>query len=384
MFAIGLMSGTSMDGVDAALIETDGTSALIRPIDHLHLPYLPAFRAELRLAEKAVYKSQGRLSPDDLKNITEQSTSQHQNAVNQLLQKLNLPHQAIDVIGYHGQTLLHRPKEGISVIIGNGQNLADLTGIAVVNDFRSADIAAGGQGAPLAPLFHHALAIRDQCIPIAVLNCGGISNITLAYSDDPSDLFAFDTGPGNALIDRLIRVRTHQKEHMDKDGYYGLKGTINEESLNHLHQSAIRHHGQNYLLMPPPKSLDTHDMIIPSHLDSLSIEDAAATLEYFTADVIVKSLSLLNRAPPNHWVLAGGGWHNPVIKQSLSELLQRQIGPKLILQTADEKGWHSQAMEAQLFAWLAVRSLKQLPLSLPNTTGVPAPLTGGCHYRPSS
>jgi len=371
-----------MDGIDAALLETDGTSSLIRPIEHIHIDYDSSFRTRLRATESTVHRLNGLFSQTDLADIALQSTQWHATAIEILLQKASLSADCIDVIGYHGQTLLHRPKQGVCINIGEGQLLADLTGIPVINDFRSADIAAGGQGAPLAPLFHQALAERDGYLPVAIVNCGGIANITLIGGSEPSDIQAFDTGPGNALIDRLIRERTNHQEFMDTDGHYGLRGVVHSDVLRQLHEKAIWQDGKNFLQQPPPKSLDTHDMTLPSCLDALSPEDAAATLEMFTAETIVNSLLLLDRPMPAHWILAGGGWHNPVILRSLTTLLQKHLGEALILETADTCGWSTQAMEAQLFAWLAVRSLKGLPLSIPETTGVSKPLTGGCHYTP--
>jgi len=373
MLAAGLMSGTSMDGIDAALLQTDGTAGLIRPVAYTTLSYSAEFRRKLKSAELAV--SMGEI-PDP--KIIAESTELHRQALEQLLQISDTKPEQIGVVGYHGQTLLHRPAEGRSVIIGDGAKLAKDLGICVVNDFRGNDLAHGGQGAPLAPLYHHALTVRDHLWPAAVVNCGGIANITFIPSDDPAKMLAFDTGPGNALIDRLVRLRTDTREFMDKDGQYGRNGSANREALDTLWREAVISRGnrkKNYLQLPPPKSLDTHDMVLPSCIDSLSIEDACRTLEEFTAQTIAASLHFLDGPPPKRWILAGGGWHNPVITDTLQGLL-----PDCQFQTASDCGWNTQMLEAELFAWLAVRSLKNLPLSLPGTTGVPVPLSGGKLY----
>lgn len=371
-----------MDGIDAALIETDGTSALIRPIGHHHITYPDSFRIMLRDAEAAALACSGMPGKSRFHSVTERSTHKHAEAVSAILKKTGVSPKEIDIIGYHGQTLLHRPQQGISLNIGDGQLLANLCGIPVVNNFRQADIQAGGQGAPLAPLYHQAVALNHGFLPAAVVNCGGIANITLIYGSDPADVVAFDSGPGNALVDRLVRERTQNCEHMDKDGGYGLRGRLNTSVLAELRAEAVWQNGSNYLLMPPPKSLDTHDMLLPPGINTLSIEDACATLEMFTADCIVQSIDLTELPAPAHWILAGGGWRNPCILQYLKTLLHQKLGARTLIKTADQLGQNPEGVEAELFAWLAVRSLKKLPLSMPKTTGVPAPMTGGDYYRP--
>lgn len=426
MLSIGLMSGTSMDGIDAALLETDGTAQHIKEIGHLSVPYSSHFKILLKAAEWAIRQSGGELSLanaqyeqalqeyaiDELHYsaqdfpakrdqwaatlygeeeahrlltfdaVVEHSTLLHAQAVNSLLKEVNHVASQIDVVGYHGQCLLHQPAQKISVIVGDGQALADHVGITVVNDFRRRDIAAGGQGAPFAPLYHQALAIRDNKMSVAVLNCGGIANITLINGPHENDLIAYDTGPGNGLIDRLVRQRTLGLEHMDLNGQYGLQGAVNEAVLEALFQRSIIKDGKNYFTVLPPKSLDSGDLDLIPELSALSLEDACATLEAFTARSIVQSLDLLNTEGPGHWILAGGGWNNPVIYRELVSALKRKIGPHVIIENADEAGWNTQAMEAQIFAYLAVRSLQNQPLSVPGTTGVPLPLSGGHAHLP--
>lgn len=404
MLSIGLMSGTSMDGIDAALIETDGEH-VVHELGHTTLAYTPEFKIQLKAAEYTVRSCQGNIDSSrayyqqmfmeykshlgityDVPNSTldevlSQSTHLHGLTIEKLLQKTNHDAKQINIIGYHGQTLLHQPAKKLSVIVGDGQYLANQLGIPVVNDFRSNDIAAGGQGAPFAPLFHQALAIRDNKLPLAVVNCGGIANISFIRNNNPFDLIAFDTGPGNGLIDTLVRQRTKGQKHMDKNGYYGSRGKVNEQILKALYDKAILKDGRNYFSILPPKSLDIGDMQLIPELDSLSLEDACATLEAFTADSICTSLQWCKSDIPNQWILAGGGWNNPIIRQQLEYKLRNKI-PKIIIQTANDAGWNSQALEAQIFAYLAVRSLHKKPLSYPGTTGVPAAMLGGRVFYP--
>lgn len=425
MLSIGLMSGTSMDGIDAALIETDGKTA-VTELGDTSLSYDIEFRILLKAAEFAVRQKAGDLTaaklyyPEAIKDylatefgilsalvpkklhtlslyfhgnentpitfdeIIRRSTELHAKAVNNLLNKTQYPASKIDVIGYHGQTLFHRPSEKITIQIGSGSLLAKLTGITVINDFRSRDIHSGGQGAPFAPLYHQALAIRDKKYPVVVVNCGGIANVTVITGETDTDISGFDTGPGNGLVDRFVRQCTQGKEHMDTNGQYGSKGTINATIFDLLYKKAITTKEKNFFALKPPKSLDIGDLHLIPELNSLSVEDACATLEAFTADTIVNSTHFFACDIPTTWILTGGGWKNPVIRRELDERLKKKIGPTVTIITADEAGWNSQAMEAQIFAYLAVRSFYNLPISLPGTTRVPKPLTGGYINLPST
>lgn len=399
MLSLGLMSGTSMDGIDAALVETDGLHQ-INAIEHLHLPYDQHTKQLLKSAERAMHAAQGNLAqaktnfPKSLTDYLSQelhintpqthdttfddvialSTHLHEMAVRQLLEHSKIQSDDIDVIGYHGQTLFHQPKARITYQMGDAHQLAHRLQIPVVYNIRQNDIQHGGQGAPFAPLYHQALAIRDNHLPLVVLNCGGLANMSLILGDSLDDLIGFDTGPGNGLMDAFIKKKTQGRETMDRDGHYGLQGTVQEPILQMLLEQAIP---DNYLLKKPPKSLDIRDLKLLPILDTLSLYNALATLEAFTAESIVQSLDLLTTPIPNHWILAGGGWHNPVIKRELIARLHQRLGDKINVSTADALHWNSDAMEAQMMAYLAVRSLKNLPLSAPGTTGVPIPLTGG-------
>lgn len=421
--SIGLMSGTSMDGIDAAILETDGSANVLRELGHCSIAYLPPFKILLKAAEYTVRKCAGdlndasayfprgvhdylndvlKLSEDKLTELSAylyghdqrdrlitfdsiilHSTQLHCAIVKKLLEKTAYQAVQIDVIGYHGQTLFHQPSHKISVVIGDGQYMADQLSITVVNDFRRRDVMSGGQGAPFAPLYHHALAMRDKKIPLAVINCGGIANLTLITSDNERDLLGFDTGPGNALLDSFVRQRTQGRENMDADGQYAQRGKVDEKILKKLYQKSTLKDNQNYFLMCPPKSLDYGDMTLIAELESLSLEDACATLAAFTADSIVSSLNFLNAELPQQWILTGGGWNNPAIRNEFEQRLAKTLSKCPQIYHADEIGWNSQAMEAQIFAYLAVRSLQNKPISMPGTTRVTKPLSGGRVIKPA-
>ena len=409
MLSIGLMSGTSMDGIDAALIETNGKSQ-IKEFGGVSLNYNADFKILLKSAELAVRTCNGNLAEakiyypqaieayltKELKKtdfaqfkgftfdqVVEQSTNLHAEVVNNLLKKLNYNAKDIDIIGYHGQTLFHRPSEGITIQIGDGQLLAKKTNIKVINDFRSNDVKAGGQGAPFAPLYHLALAIRDNKYPIAIVNCGGIANVTFITGETYNDILGFDTGPGNGLIDRLVKQKTNNTEFMDQDGKYGKLGQVNLEILKLLFQKGVLQQQNNFFDINPPKSLDIDDLKLIEELKDISLPDACATLAAFTAESIAKSIDYLPKeVVPINWVLAGGGWNNPVILDQLTISLHNKIKSPLNIHLADAINWNSKYMEAQIFAYLAVRSLLDLPISVPTTTKVPKPLSGGRLYTP--
>jgi anhydro-N-acetylmuramic acid kinase len=347
--ALGLMSGTSLDGIDAALIRTDGIS-FVETGAHLTIPYGDQFRAKLR-------SCLGGKGP--VAEVERELTELHADAVKRLAREAG----GVDLIGFHGHTIFHAPDQGRTWQIGNGPLLAQLTGIPVVYDFRTADVAAGGQGAPLVPLFHRALAsVLER--PLAVLNIGGVANVTwLGRGDD--DVLAFDTGPGNALIDDWML--SHTGHGFDADGALAASGTIDQDVLARLLSSP-------YFDKPAPKSLD-RDAFDPSPVAALSAADGAATLTAFTAAAVTRSAGLLPE-PPARWLVTGGGRLNGF----LMDLLRRMLGT--VVEPVDAVGWQGDALEAQAFGYLAVRSRLGLPLSLPGTTGVPQPVTGGRFSAP--
>ena len=370
--SIGLMSGTSMDGIDAVLMETDGKYD-IKSKTNLSLVYEPEFQLELRRAEAVSRQAKANQAP--LETIIK-STKLHAKIVKDLLKQVNLSPEDIDVIGYHGQALYHNPSEGITIQMGDGQLLANLTEIKVVNNFRIDEVRNGGKGAPLAPLYHQALAIRDIYFPVAVVNCGGIANISIINGADESQVIGFDTGPGNVLIDRYIRNKTNNKEFMDLDGKYGLKGLVDQKILEKMVDSL-----KPYLTKAAPKSLDPGDLQLIPELDNLNINDACAILEAFTAFCIVNSIA--QEDIPSKWILAGGGWNNPVITKFLKQYLNQRL-KNVEVKIANEIGWDNVYMEAEIFAYLAVRSLYKLPISLPSVTGARRASYGGEIYVPNA
>jgi anhydro-N-acetylmuramic acid kinase len=363
--AIGLMSGTSLDGVDVALIETDGERVgAFGPSGYR--PYDARERAVLRQAlQEAVALSDRDARPGVLAEAERIVTAAHAEAVEAFLKTHGIARDRIDVVGFHGQTVLHRPADRLTVQIGDGAGLARAIGRPVVYDLRAADVAAGGQGAPLVPVYHRALVRalhRDG--PIAVVNIGGVANITFIDGDAP--LIACDTGPGNALLDDFMLRSTGLA--FDADGGLAAQGNIDEAWI-------ARHLQHPFFAAPPPKSLDRNHFAALA-LGDVASADGAATLTAFTAATIASVAPLLPR-PPRVWVVAGGGARNPTLLQRLFERL-----PGAEVMTADALGWSADAMEAQAFAFLAVRSVLQMPLSYPGTTGAPAALTGGVLVRP--
>ncbi|MEI5686867.1 anhydro-N-acetylmuramic acid kinase [Sphingomonas kyungheensis] len=361
MLAIGLMSGTSLDGIDAALIETDG-EGMVRPIAFRGEAYSDAARAQLAAATTlALTFDRPRASPD-LVAAGELIDRTHAFAVHKLLREAGVEAAAVEVIGYHGQTVAHRPDRGWTWQVGDGAVLARATGITVVSDFRSADVAAGGQGAPLLPVYHAALVAALER-PVAVLNLGGVGNITYVGADGA--LVAFDTGPANGLIDSWVEAETGAR--FDADGALAASGRVDEAVLTGM----LDH---PFFDLAPPKSLDRNDFTVqPAR--GLAAADGAATLTAFTAASVTEAIDRLP-ARPKRLIVAGGGRHNPV--------LLRMIGDRCGLrpEPSDALGWNGDAMEAEGFAYMAVRTLRGLPISFPGTTGVAAPLAGGVISRP--
>jgi anhydro-N-acetylmuramic acid kinase len=352
---IGLMSGTSLDGVDAAWLETDGERiGAFGPT--LTMPYDDRLRADLR----RILDHAQRLDPDDrrLKSAAARLTEYHVRAV------VALGREA-DLIGFHGQTILHQPDRRRTWQIGDAAELAWRTGVPVAHDFRSADVAAGGQGAPLAPVFHAALA-RGLPTPIAVLNIGGVANVSWIGPD--GSLLAFDTGPGNGPLDDWIT--RHTGAPYDRDGAIALSGRADRRVLDRL----LAH---PYFAKLAPKSLDRLDfsaVLAASGLAALSPTDGAATLVAFIADAVAAAAL---PARPRRWLVSGGGRRNTAIMQALRDRLDAPVDP------VEALGWDGDALEAQCFGYLAARTLAGLPISFPATTGIPAALAGGTITNPA-
>jgi anhydro-N-acetylmuramic acid kinase len=359
---IGLMSGTSLDGIDAAILDTDGEGIAL-PGSALTCPYDLATRALLREAlQRAANMPAGAHLPAEIVKAEQLLTSAHADAVAALLRLAALRPADIAYLGFHGQTLLHRPRERRTWQIGDGQALAQATAISVVNEFRLADVASGGQGAPFVPLYHEVLT-RNAQRPVVVVNIGGVANVT--YLGARGELMAFDTGPGNAALDDWALA--HTGEAVDRDGALARSGRVNEAVL----ASMLNH---SSFLQKPPKSLDRLDFS-DAPVSGLSAGDGAATLTAFAAAAIARSQEHLPQAP-HAWIICGGGRHNPAL---MGELRARLPGRVM---SAEDAGWRGDYIEAQAFGYLAVRSVRGLPLSLPSTTGVPYPMPGGRLHRP--
>ncbi|HMA51521.1 MAG TPA: anhydro-N-acetylmuramic acid kinase [Magnetospirillaceae bacterium] len=354
VLSLGLMSGTSLDGVDAALLSTDGETAGSAGAA-LTVPYPD----ELRRAIRAVLGGQGPVA-----EVERELTLFHAEVAQTLLARAGSPEVA--VVGFHGHTILHQPDKRRTWQIGDGALLAEKLGIPVVNDFRSADVAAGGHGAPLMPAFHAALATGAER-PLAVLNIGGVANVTWIGRDGA--MLAFDTGPGNALVDDWILH--HTGELYDKDGAMAAQGTVDTAAVD-------RFLAHPYFAKKPPKSLDRDDFRLwaDSLMAGKGIADGAATLAAFTIAAVAAARQWLPEAPGT-WLVCGGGRYNATLMNGMRRSLHTTV------EAVESRGWDGDALEAQGFAYLAVRSLLNLPLSWPGTTGAPEPMKGGKVHHPS-
>ncbi|WP_256473415.1 anhydro-N-acetylmuramic acid kinase [Phyllobacterium sp. 21LDTY02-6] len=364
--AIGLMSGTSMDGIDIALVETDG-EAHVQAGPSGFFAYDEAFRKRIEagLAEAAQITARDE-RPGSLAELETDLTRRHGEALAEFISANGISQEAIDVIGFHGQTMLHRPAQALTVQIGDGALLRQLAGIPVVYDMRANDMAHGGQGAPLVPAYHQALAARvpaelSRGRPVVFVNIGGISNITIvAPSAAP---IAFDTGPGNGLIDQWVAARAGMA--------YDAGGTI--AGSGHVVASIVAHYlAKPFFELKPPKSLDRADFTLDD-LGEVPLADGARTLARITADAILKGAS---HAPeqPSLWIICGGGRKNAVI---MADLTASAGAMGMQVAAAEELGFNGDSMEAEAWAYLAVRSLAGLPLTWPSTTGCSAPVSGG-------
>lgn len=354
--ALGLMSGTSMDGVDAALLVTDGVD-IFEYGKALNRPYDMEMRAELR---SITGKDAGR-DEQRIKDVERKMTIFHAEVVSELLDLAGLRADDVDVIGFHGHTVFHNPSENISLQIGDGDLLAEQTRIQVVNRFRNSDIANGGQGGPMMASYHQALA-RDLEKPLAVLNIGGVAKLT--WIGENGEMIAFDTGPGNALIDDWMMKR--HGTNMDFDGNMAAGGKINEKIVSLMMRSS-------YFKKEPPKSLDRDEFSkkISEHLEGESVANGAATLTAFTAQAVAAAAKDFLPKQPKRWIICGGGANNPTLVRMLRQKIDAPMDP------AREVNWNGDFLEAQGYAFLAVRSLFGLPLSFPTTTGVPHSMCGG-------
>lgn len=357
------MSGTSADGIDAAVVETDGAGH-VRPIAFHSLGYTPDQHQRIREAMRRALDLPAPAADPHIDAVAEELTLLHADAVQAALAAAGLRPADAQVVGFHGQTVAHRPERGWTWQIGDGDLLARLTGIDVVADFRSHDVAGGGQGAPLAPVFHRALAAAARLDPpVAFLNLGGVGNVTW-IGPTADDILAFDTGPANALIDDWMR--THAGLPHDVGGQTAAMGRVDDRVLTDLLANP-------WLDAAPPKSLDRQSFSA-APVGGLNLADGAATLTAFTAASVARALAHLP-VPPSHWLVCGGGRHNATLMRMLAE----RLGD---VRAIEAIGWDGDAIEAQAFAYMAARHLRGLPISFPGTTGIDRPRTGGRLFRP--
>ncbi len=368
MRVLGFMTGTSLDAVDMAILETDGeTISRFGPAGERKLS--EATRDVMLLATKAALAwLRDTPIPAIFAEAGQAGAQEHLAAADEFLAANGLTWSDIDLIGMHGQTVFHeRPREGRSgrtVQLGDAGWLAQKTGVPVAYDFRTRDVAAGGEGAPLAPIYHLARARASGLeAPLAVLNIGGVANVTFWSGGD--EIAAFDTGPGNGMIDLLVQARGAGR--FDDQGRYASVGRVNTGVLLGLL-------GHPYFREPPPKSLDRFDFSLEP-LEPLALEDAAATLVAFTAEAVRAGFGLMGHAP-SQVVVTGGGRHNPEIMKALAERLPIPV------KTAEDLGWRGDFIEAEAFAYLGARTARGLPISFPKTTGVAMPMTGGKIVKP--
>jgi anhydro-N-acetylmuramic acid kinase len=368
MRVLGFMTGTSLDAVDMAVLETDGeTITAFGPAGERKLTE-PTRDLMLEATHAALNWPRGAPEPAAFAPAARAGAEEHFAAADEFLAGNGLKWSDLDLIGMHGQTVLHeRPRPGVvgrTVQLGDAALLARRTGVPVAFDFRTADVAAGGEGAPLAPIYHLARARASGLEPpLAVLNVGGVANVTFIGSD--GEIAAFDTGPGNGMLDLLVQARSEAR--FDAEGRLAAAGRVDEAVL----QALLAH---PYFEAPPPKSLDRHDFSLEP-LAPLSLEDAAATLVAFTAEAVSRAFRLMGESP-REVIVAGGGRRNPQIMRALADRLQSRVSD------ADAHGWRGDAIEAEAFGYLAARAARGLPISFPKTTGVPRPMSGGRIVRP--
>jgi anhydro-N-acetylmuramic acid kinase len=368
MRVLGFMTGTSLDAVDMAVLETDGET--IQAFGPAGERKLTDETRDIMLAAtyEALRWPRGAAQPAVFAEAARLVAEEHLAAAEGFLAAHGLKWSDFDLIGMHGQTVLHERRKGggigRTVQLGDAALLARNTGVPVAFDFRTADVAAGGEGAPLAPIYHLARARASGLEPpLAVLNVGGVANVTFIGRD--GEIAAFDTGPGNGMLDLLVQDRSGAR--YDAEGRLAASGPVHEDVLLGMLAHAYFH-------VPPPKSLDRYDFPLQP-LASLSLQDAAATLVAFTAEAVRLGCELMGETP-SELIVAGGGRRNPQIMRALAQRLPCRVSD------ADAHGWRGDAIEAEAFAYLAARTARGLPISFPKTTGVARAMTGGRIVRP--
>lgn len=359
--ALGLISGTSMDGIDLAVLRTDGHRVLAFG-PSATLPYPADLRRRLlAIAADPELAATAPLADEDTAIV-----DAHAQAIASFCKADAVDLDTIDVVGFHGQTVLHAPERHLTRQLGDGAALAAAIGRPVVDQVRHADVAAGGQGAPFASLYHAALA-NDLERPVAILNMGGVGNVTFIDGQPNGDdlILAFDTGPASAMIDDWVSAKNGAA--FDAGGALAAEGKVDQAALARMLDNA-------YFELPPPKSLD-RNAFSAEPVSDLSVQDGAATLTAFSVETVALALDHLPR-PPGRWLVTGGGRHNHTMMRGLGARLGAPVEP------VEAVGWNGDAIEAQMMAFLAVRATMNLPLSVPTTTGVPYPMPGGRLNQP--
>lgn len=355
LWAVGLESDTAISGIDVAFIKTDGVDIYERR-KCFSRPYSPMMREAIH----SVLGPNGQKDQEYLKSVEDLLTQEHIKAVQELMDSLDISPRQIDVIGFSGHTIFNRPSEKISVQIGDDEQMFKAFGIPVVSRFYQADLLSGGQGAPIFSVYYEALA-RELPKPLVIFSIGGISSLT--FIGENGELIAFDVGVGNMLLDRWMQEKLGAE--MDFDGLWAAKGNVNERLLHKLmqHKSIKRQ---------PPKALERTDFEdCLQDVEGCSIADGAATLTAFTCEALIDAVQKFLPVSPTLFIVTGGGAYNPSMIKYLRQRLSGEV------KTAEEIGWDSMCIDAESFAFLAVRSLHGLPFTYPTTTGVPFPLSGG-------
>ena len=372
--ALGLMSGTSMDGVDASIIRSDGVDQFFNSFDE-YSKFDPDLQVKLvSLRNRVLTKADLIKFSDELRILKRELTIFHTKIINKISERYKKSTgEIIDLIGFHGQTIFHDPKNKISKQLGDGKLLSQLTKKPVVYDFRQNDLKNGGQGAPLTPIFHNLLAnyiFKEYEDFSNILNIGGISNITLTVKKSDylkRNLEAFDIGPGNCLIDEWIRKNSNK--NFDEDGLIGRSGKVNQLVLN----QAI----ENFELNSYHKSLDIKDFDI-NFARGLSLEDGCATITNFTAYLIsegIKFCNKKNKGISKKYLICGGGRLNNFLIESINEYLNNF--EDITLNAIELYNLEGDFIESQAFGYLAIRSYLDIPITFPTTTRCKEPTTGG-------
>ena len=362
--SLGLMSGTSGDGVDASIIKSNGIDQF-EPIKDKYFEYDSKIYKKIHSLKKEIHtlKDLDKFS-EDIKEIERKITLFHA----KIIKDLEFHYDENDLIGFHGQTIYHNSDQKTSIQLGDSKLLYQLIKKKIIYNFRKNDLLNGGEGAPLTPIFHQLLATKFKFnLPICFLNIGGISNITIVKKPIGSmEILSKDLGPGNCLIDEWVRSNSNKK--FDKDGKFAATGKINEIILEQAIELYINSQNKKKL------SFDTRDFDI-SFSRGLSLEDGAATLTEFTANIIGETLSMLlsKEISIEEILICGGGRKNNILLKSIAKNLKTSIN----LRKIDEFGVNGDFVESQAFAFLAIRSYKKLPISFPNTTNCKNPCLGG-------